>query len=292
MLTLKLILDPKTMKKTYAFLASAFLSILSAASALANDNVPQSWQLNLTESFSPLGSRAENFHDMLLYIIFGISIFVILLVFYVIFRFNKKANPEPSKTTHNVLLEVVWTIIPIGILIMIAIPSFQLLFYQQKIPDIDMTVKATGYQWYWGYEYPDHDNINFLAYMIPDEEIDASKGQKRLLETDNQVVLPINKNIRLLLTAADVIHSWTIPGLGVKKDAVPGRLNETWFRIEKPGIYYGQCSEICGTGHSYMPITIRAVTQEEFDAWLVKAKEEFASNDNSISTQGTQTALK
>jgi cytochrome c oxidase subunit 2 len=191
-------------------------------------------------------------------------------------RYNRKAKPTPSETTHNVPLEIIWTIIPIGILVVIAIPSFQLLFYQHKMPAFDMSLKVTGYQWYWGYEYPDHGDINFLSYMIPDDQIDESKGQKRLLETDNPIVLPVGKNVELLITAADVLHSWTVPSLGVKRDAVPGRLNQTWVRIDKPGIYYGQCSEICGTGHAYMPIMIKAVTPEEFDAWVETAKEEFA----------------
>ncbi len=288
------------MKKMMTKLASATTAVCSAivaglmaaAPAFAEDGYPSSWQLGFQQAASPMKERSEAFHHLLLWIIFAIAIFVILLIAYAMVRFRKKANPVPSKTTHNVLLEIVWTIVPIGILVLIAIPSFELLFYQQKMPKIDMTVKVTGYQWYWGYEYPDHDNINFLANMVADEDIDESKGQRRLLETDNAVVLPVDTNILIQITAADVLHSWAVPALGLKKDAIPGHLNETWVRIDKTGTYYGQCSEICGTNHAYMPIMIKAVTKEEFEAWLVTAKEEFASNDNAIGTQGTQTAAR
>lgn len=280
----------KLIRNTYIMAMTMLVTLASHVSAFAEEGYPSSWQLNLQAPVSSLKERMTDFHDLLLYIIFGISIFVIALIIYTVIRFREKANPEPSKTTHNVLLEIIWTIIPVGILVVIAIPSFQLLFYQQKMPEFDMSLKVTGYQWYWGYEYPDHDGISFMSYMIPDEEIDESKGQKRLLDTTNPVVLPVGKNIQLLITAADVLHAWTVPSFGVKKDAIPGHLNETWVRIDKPGTYYGQCSEICGTGHAYMPIMIKAVTEEEFNEWLVTAKEEFAYNGNSISTQGTQTA--
>jgi cytochrome c oxidase subunit 2 len=256
--------------------------------AMAEEGYPSSWQLSLQKSVTPMGDRLKDFHVELNYIIFAIAIFVILLIIYTMFRFREKANPKPSETTHNVPLEIIWTFIPIAILLYIVFPSFQLLFYQHKTPEFDMTLKVTGYQWYWGYEYPDHDGINFLSYMKKDDEL--AEGEKRLLATDNPVVLPTGKNIQLIITAADVIHSWTVPSFSVKRDAVPGRLNETWVRIEKPGIYYGQCSEICGKDHAYMPIMVKAVTPEEFEKWLVTAKEEFAYNGNSISTQGTKTA--
>lgn len=262
----------------------------NAAALTDGDGYPRAWSLGFQPAASSIKERIESFHHELLIIIFAIALFVIALIGVVVVRFRAKANPQPSRTTHNVLLEIIWTIVPVGILIVVAIPSFQLLFYQQKMPEIDMTLKVTGYQWYWGYEYVDHDGLNFLSYMIPEADIDESKGQKRLLDTDNVVVLPIDTNIRVQITAADVLHSWTIPAFGIKRDAVPGRLNESWFRIDRPGIYYGQCSEICGTGHAYMPIMVKAVTKEEFDAWLVKAKEEFASNDNAVPGNGVQTA--
>lgn len=276
----------------FSILMASMAAAMMPVAAKAEEGYPSNWQLGLQAPASSLKERMSNFHDLLLVIIFGISIFVVALIIFTMFRFREKANAKPSERTHNVMLEIIWTIIPVGILVVIAIPSFQLLFYQKEMPEFDMSLKVTGYQWYWGYEYPDHDGINFMSYMIPDDQIDESKGQKRLLSTDNPVVLPVDQNIQLLITAADVLHSWTVPSFGVKKDAIPGHLNETWVRIDKPGIYYGQCSEICGTGHAYMPIMIKAVTEEEFEEWLEMAKEEFAHNGNAISTQGVQTADK
>jgi cytochrome c oxidase subunit 2 len=254
-----------------------FLTAILAGSNAAMADYPKSWGLNLQQSAGLLSDQIHDFHNLLLVIITAIVLFVLGLLIYVVVKFNAKNNPVPSTTTHNTLLEVVWTVIPVIILIVIAVPSFKVLFSQGRIPDADMTLKITGYQWYWGYEYPDHGGINFTANMIPDKEIDASKGQKRLLETDNEVVLPIDSVIRIQVTAADVIHAWTIPAFGVKKDAVPGRLNEAWFKVSKPGIYYGQCSEICGTNHAYMPIRVRAVTKDEFKVWTEQAKVKFGA---------------
>lgn len=228
------------------------------------------WDFLMQDPASPSAERIQSFHDMLVYIITGICLFVLALLIIVIVRFNKRANPEPSKTTHNVLLEVLWTALPVVILIIIAIPSFKLLYYVDRTENPEMTLKVTGYQWYWGYEYPDHGGINFMSYMIPEDEINAEDGELRLLSTDREVVLPINKNIQIDVTAADVLHSWAVPALGVKTDSVPGRLNSTWFRIEKPGTYYGQCSELCGRDHAYMPIEIRAVTEKEFEQWVLE----------------------
>lgn len=265
--------------KTFNYLAiliSAFLTS-AATPALANEPVP--WQLGLQPAVSPSAFRINEFHDMLLWIIFAISILVLLLLVWVIIRYNSKMNPVPAKFTHNVLIEVIWTVVPVVILIIIAIPSFKVLYYNDRVENPDMTLKITGRQWYWDYEYPDHDGIAFSSYMIADADIDADKDQRRLLSTDTAVVLPIDTNIQILVTAGDVLHAWAVPAFGVKIDAVPGRLNETWVRIEKAGTYYGQCSELCGKDHSYMPIEIRAVTKEEFENWLVTAKEEFASLD-------------
>ncbi len=256
---------------------SLFLAVLLTPVAAFAD-FPKSWELNLQPPAGPLAEQMYDFHHMLLWIITAIVVFVAGLLLWVIIRYNAKRNPVPSTTTHNTMLEVVWTIVPVIILIVIAVPSFKVLFTQGRIPEAEMTLKVTGFQWYWGYEYPDQENIAFNAYMIPEKDIDPSKGQKRLLETDNEVVLPVDTVIRLQVTANDVIHAWTIPAFGVKKDAVPGRLNEAWFKIEKPGIYYGQCSEICGNGHAYMPIKVRAVTKDEFTAWVADAKTKFGSN--------------
>lgn len=237
-------------------------------------------QLGLAPYATPQMERITDFHNLMMWIISGIVIFVTALLIWVVIRYRAKANPTPSKTTHNVALEILWTVIPVIILIVIAVPSFKMLYYLDRVEEPDMTIKVTGYQWYWGYEYQDHEGVNFLSYMIPEEDIDESKGQKRLLSVDNPVVLPIDTNIQILVTSADVIHSFTVPAFGFKKDAVPGRLNETWVRIDKPGTYFGQCSQICGINHAFMPVEIRAVTKEEFEKWIEEAKEKFAANDN------------
>jgi cytochrome c oxidase subunit 2 len=240
---------------------------------------PTPWQLNMQPAASPSAQHIHDFHDLLLYIIFAIAIFVLLLLVWVVIRYNAKANPTPSQFTHNVMIEVIWTVIPVIILIVIAIPSFKVLYYNDHIENPEMTLKVTGRQWYWDYEYPDHDGIAFSSYMVADADIDTEKGQRRLLSTDNVVVLPVDTNIQILMEGGDVLHSWAVPAFGVKIDAVPGRTNETWVRIEKEGVYYGQCSELCGKDHAYMPIEIHAVSKEEFENWLITAKEEFASND-------------
>tara|TARA_A100001015_G_C15031462_1_gene733505 strand:- start:2853 stop:3623 length:771 start_codon:yes stop_codon:yes gene_type:complete len=249
------------------------------ANGLAKD-----WQLSFQEAGSPLMQELIDFHSVVFWIITAITIFVFLLLAYVCFKFSASRNPKPTKTTHNAVLEVAWTLIPVLILVVIAIPSFRLLYKQNDFSNIDMTIKATGYTWYWGYEYPDHNDITFDAIMLEDEEL--SENQPRLLTTDYNLVLPVKKNIKVMITSdpAGVIHSWSVPALGVKMDAIPGRLNETYFNINEPGMYYGQCSELCGPGHGFMPITIKAVTEDEFASWLVEAEEEFAKNkiDNNI----------
>ena len=232
--------------------------------------------MKLTTPASSSAQHIYDFHHMMLYIITAITIFVLALLIWVVIRFNEKANPKPAQFTHNVLIEVLWTVVPVVILIIIAIPSFKMLYYNDRIENPEMTLKVTGRQWYWDYEYPDHEGLAFSSYMIPDAEINPERGDVRLLSTDTKVVLPIDTNIQVLVTGGDVLHSWAMPAFGVKTDAVPGRLNETWFRISKPGIYYGQCSELCGKDHSYMPIEVHAVTKEEFQNWLVTARQEHA----------------
>jgi cytochrome c oxidase subunit 2 len=231
------------------------------------------WQYNFQEAASPSAERIQEFHMVLLWIITIITIFVLCLLLYVAIRYNRRANPTPSQVSHNVLIEIIWTVIPVLILLGIAVPSFRLLYYTDRTTEAEMTLKVTGYQWYWGYEYPDQGGINFLSYMIPEKDIDASKGQLRLLSTDAHLVLPVDTNIRILVTAADVIHAFALPALGVKIDAMPGHTNETWVRITKPGTYYGQCSELCGKDHAYMPIEVRAVSKEEFNAWVETMKQ-------------------
>jgi len=255
----------------FLFLGLIAIAVPSYATGMATEK-----QLGMQEAASTSAEHIHAFHDFLLYIITFIALFVLALLVYVVLFFNKRANPKPSMFSHNVLIEIIWTVVPVIILIVIAIPSLKLLYYTDRTEDPEMTLKVTGYQWYWGYEYPDQEGINFLSYMIPDDEIDASKNQVRLLSTDNPVYLPIDTNIEILMTAGDVLHSWAVPALGIKIDAVPGRINSTWVRITKPGIYYGQCSELCGKDHTFMPIEIHAVTKDEFKAWVGRAKDEFA----------------
>ena len=248
------------------------LSYFVASSAFANQ--PKDWQLGFQDAASSSMREIVNFHDkLLLPIIIAISVFVLFLMVYACIRFRASRNPNPSTTTHNVAVEVLWTLVPCLILIVMAVPSFKILYKQDTIPKAEVTVKAIGYQWYWGYEYPD-ENIIFDSYMI--ETKDLKKDQPRLLAVDNEVVVPVNKVVKVLITANDVLHAWALPSFGVKRDAVPGRINETWFKAEKVGTYYGQCSELCGIKHAFMPITVRVVTDEEYQEWLTGAKIKFA----------------
>jgi cytochrome c oxidase subunit 2 len=254
-----------------------FLLTISATiystSVLANQ--PKQWQLGFQDSASQSMTEIVSFHNnILLPIIIAISVFVLFLMIYTCIRFRASKNPNPSKTTHNVAVEVLWTLIPCLILIVMAVPSFKILYKQDTIPKVDVTIKAVGYQWYWGYEYPD-ENIIFESYMIKEE--DLKENQPRLLTVDNEVVVPVNKVVKVLITANDVLHAWALPSFGVKRDAVPGRINETWFKAEKVGTYYGQCSELCGIQHAFMPITVRVVTDEEYAIWLAEAKMKFAN---------------
>ena len=245
-----------------------------AAPALA---APRDWQLGLPEPVSPTMEKIVDFHNLLLVVITLISVFVLVLLLYVMFRFSEKRNPTPSKTTHNTVIEVLWTVVPVVILVAIAVPSFRLLYFADRVENADMTIKAIGRQWYWSYEYPDQGNFTFDATLVPEE--DLAPGQLRLLTTDNAVVLPVNTKIRLLITASDVLHAFALPAMGIKLDAVPGQVNETWMEITREGTYYGQCSEICGTNHAYMPIMVEAVSKEKFDAWVKEAQEKFAKVD-------------
>ena len=224
---------------------------------------------------TPVMQKIHDFYDPLLLGMALITLFVLVLLIIIIVKFNAKANPIPSKTSHNTLIEVIWTVVPIIILFVIAVPSFRLLYLQDVVPEADMTIKAIGQQWYWDYEYPDHGDFAFTSTMV--EEEDLVQGQPRLLATDEPILVPVNKTVRLLVTAGDVVHAWAIPSFGVKIDAVPGRINETWFRAEREGIYYGQCSELCGSRHAFMPIEVHVVSQAEFDAWVGRMQDEYGS---------------
>lgn len=254
-----------------ALLSTVFAALILFAGSAMADGIPQPWQLNFQPPASPVMEQIENFHNILLVIITIITLFVLLLLGYVCWRFRAKANPTPSKTTHNTLIEIIWTAIPVLILVLICIPSIRLLYFSDKTHTPELTLKVIGYQWYWGYVYPDNGDLAFESYLVKDADLKPDQKHMRLLEVDKEVVLPVDTDVRILLTAADVIHAWAVPALGVKKDAVPGRINETWVRITKPGIYYGQCSELCGQGHGFMPIKVRAVSKEEFADWVVKS---------------------
>lgn len=255
----------------YALALACLVAFLPELAAAAQ---PVPWQMDFQPAATDNMAQVKSFNDFLLYIMAGIVMFVLLLMLYVMLRYNAKANPTPTQATHNTLLEVTWTVIPILILAVIAIPSFQLLYYQERIPPADFTVKAVGYQWYWGYEYPDHGDFAFDSLMLNDDE----RGDApRLLATDTALVVPVDTTVRVLITAADVLHSWTVPAFGVKVDAVPGRINETWFRATRTGTFYGQCSELCGVRHSFMPIRVEVVSRAAFDAWVAEARREYAA---------------
>lgn len=235
------------------------------------------WQMWFQPASSPVMERIIEFHNILFIFEISIVLLVLGLMAYIIIRFNSKSNPVPSKTTHNTILEVAWTALPLLILIIIAVPSMKLLYYADRIEDSEMTLKVIGSQWYWSYEYPDNGDFSFDSVIIEDE--DLKPGQPRLLSVDNSVVLPAGTNIRLLITATDVIHDWAVPSLGLKLDAVPGRVYESWVRINSEGDYYGMCSELCGINHGFMPIHIKAVSKADFQAWVEKAKQEFAGGN-------------
>lgn len=254
-------------------------AVLFPAAALAGTGQPSPWQLGLQTAVTPVMGDIAWFHDFLLYIITAITLFVLVLLVIVMVKFNARANPTPSRTTHNTLIEVIWTVVPVMILVAIAIPSFRLLFFQLNIPQADLTIKATGKQWFWSYAYPDNGGFEFDSLMLQDK--DRKPDQPRLLAVDNEVVVPVNKTVRVQVTAADVIHAFAVPSFGVKIDAVPGRLNETWFKATREGVYYGQCSELCGKDHAFMPITVRVVSEKDFAAWIDQAKKKFARGEDS-----------
>jgi len=250
-------------------LAVAGMALVSGGTSFAAQ--PQPWEVTLQPAASPVMENIVWFHNFLFVLITLITLFVLALLVVVVVKFNARANPVPSKTTHNTLIEVAWTLIPVLILVGIAVPSFRLLFQQLDIPKADLTVKATGKQWYWSYSYPDNGKFEFDSLLAQDK-------QPRLLGVDNEMVVPVNKVIRVQTTGADVIHAFAVPAFGIKIDSIPGRLNETWFKATKVGMYYGQCSELCGKDHAFMPIAVRVVEDQEFVAWVEAAKKKYATN--------------
>lgn len=250
--------------------------------------VPHNWQIGFQAPGSPVQVRIEHLNTLIFWIITAITVFVAGLLAYVIWRYRASMHPQASRVSHHTWLEVAWTILPALLLVVIAIPSFRLVYYEDRAVNPDMTIKVTGHQWYWNYEYPDQGNLQFDSYMVADE--DLKPGQFRHLSVDNPVVVPVGKAIRLLQTSGDVIHSFFIPALGVQRYAIPGRVIETWVEVNKPGTYYGECNQICGTNHSVMPIEVRALSQPDFDAWVQDAKKKFAADAAPPQGGGTRLA--
>ncbi len=263
------------MKARFGALAclSALTSFTGIENAFAFEGVPHDWQVDLQPAASPIMESMRNFNILLLAIIIPIVIFVMGLLMWVMIRYRESANPVPSKNSHNTTLEVLWTIVPVLILVVIAIPSFRLLFEQYDFPKADVVVKAIGKQWYWSYEYPDA-KVAFDSYPI--DEKDLKPGQLRNLAVDNEMVVPVHKVVQVLTTGADVIHQWVIPAFGTRVDAMPGRVNRTWFIANETGTYYGECSALCGQGHAFMPIAVKVVSNDDYQKWL-KGKQATAS---------------
>ncbi len=262
------------MSRVILAIAAALSSIFYALPAFAANyeqmptpSFPKNWQLGFQTPVTPVAERLMDFHTLLMWVITAITVFVLILLLICIFRYNEKANPVPAKWTHNTLLEVIWTAVPVLILVAIAIPSYRLLYFMDRVEEADMTLKVTGNQWFWSYELPEYD-ISYDSLPIPDDQIDYEAGQHRQLETDTHVVLPVDTTIRILFTSNDVIHAWAMPAFGVKLDNMPGRINETWTHVTQEGRYYGQCSELCGVEHSLMPIVVDVVSKEKFQQYV------------------------
>lgn len=255
-------------------LMAAGVMLATGGVAFAELGQPETWEWHLQASGSPVMDNIVWFHNFLSVLIIVITLFVLALLVIVVVKFNARANPVPSRTTHNTLIEVAWTLVPVLILVGISVPSFRLLFLELDVPKADLTIKATGKQWYWSYAYPDNGKFEFDSLMAEDK-------QPRLLGVDNELVVPVNKIIRVQVTGADVIHAFAVPAFGVKIDAIPGRLNETWFKATKTGMFYGQCSELCGKDHAFMPIAVRVVSDQDFASWVETAKKKYASGGTS-----------
>ena len=262
----------KLMVQAFKRVLLAFGAWLPAGAALAQQ--PRNWQLGFQPAHSPVQQGVEGLHSLVLWLMALVTIFVALLLAYVVWRYRASRNPVASRVSHHTALEVAWTVLPVLILVVIAIPSFRIVYFQDRTEAADLTIKVVGHQWYWEYQYPDQGGLSFSSYPIPDDKRTA--GQLRNLDVDNRVVVPANKNVRLLTTSGDVIHSFFIPSLGVQRYAIPGRTIETWVKVDKPGVYYGQCNQICGTNHSLMPISIEALSDQDFAAWVESAKKKFA----------------
>lgn len=263
------------LRNAFRLLAGSTAAVVALAGRALADQ-PKPWEMGFQQAASPVMQRIEDFHTMVLYIISAITLFVLVLLLWVVVRYNRRANPQPSRISHNTLLEVLWTVIPVVILVLIAVPSFKLLYFEAEVPHPDVVLRAIGKQWFWTYEYPQSGAFQFDSLGLSDAAA-AKAGEPRLLGVDNVVVVPVNKVVKVETVGADVIHSWAVPAFGVKMDAVPGRINETWFKATREGTFYGECSELCGARHAYMPIEVKVVSQEAYDTWLAAAKKKYAS---------------
>jgi len=265
-----------------AIAATAAVLAASAGAALAGIGQPTPWQIGMQGAVTPVMEDISGFNTFLFWITTAIAVFVMVLLGIIVVRFNARKNPVPSRTTHNTTLEVIWTIVPVLILLLIAVPSFRLLFVELDVPKPDVTIKATGKQWLWSYRYPDNGDFEFDSTVVQDK--DLKPGQPRLLTVDNEVVVPVNKVVHVLVTGADVIHSFAVPSFGIRIDAIPGRINDTWFKATREGMYYGQCSELCGVDHSFMPIAVRVVSDDEFAKWAAQTKQKYAAEQSAPPT--------
>lgn len=272
----------KVFPRLAAIAATAAVLAAGAGAALAGIGQPTPWQIGMQTPVTPVMADIYGFNTFLFWITTAIAVFVLVLLAIIIVRFNARRNPVPSRTTHNTFLEVTWTIVPVLILLLIAVPSFRLLFVELDVPKPDLTVKATGKQWLWSYSYPDNGDFEFSSSVVQDK--DLKPDQPRLLAVDNEMVVPVNKVVHVLVTGADVIHSFAVPSFGIRIDAVPGRINDTWFKATREGMYYGQCSELCGVDHSFMPIAVRVVSDQEFTAWVAQAKQKYAAEQSAPPT--------
>ncbi|MGO4704720.1 cytochrome c oxidase subunit II [Microvirga sp. 2MCAF38] len=275
-------IETSGLRSAITLITAAVALVLGVSEAFAGTGAPSPWEIGMQGMVTEVGQNLSTFHTYLVWITAAVSVFVLALILIIVFRFSEKRNPTASKTTHHTLLEVAWTVVPVLILVAIAIPSFRLLRLQLIIPPADIVVKVTGYAWYWGYEYPADQGGGFKFDSNMVETKDLKPDQLKLLTVDNEMVVPVNKTVKIQVTAADVLHSFAMPSFGVKIDAIPGRLNESWFKAETIGTYHGQCSELCGNGHPYMPIVIRVVSEQDYAAWLTDSKKKFASTDGAI----------
>lgn len=272
------------MRNIFFFCVLIVTALAGSASVFASE--PHPWQLYFQPAATTIMSDIDNLHRLIMYILSAVTLSILIVMAYVSYRFHYTRNPVPAKFTHNVLIEIVWTIIPVIILCFISVPSFELLREDTDIDPSEMTIKIVGHQWYWEYSYPDNGGFKFDSYMLDSKKLSA--GQKRLLDVDNRVVIPQGTTIRFIVTAADVLHSFAVPSFGVKVDAVPGRVNETYVNVPSTGLYYGQCSEICGVNHGFMPIAIQVVTKEDFAKWVEESKTKFAHTSLELSPGGEQ----